>query len=106
MWKILIGIISDKMYESLAARGALTKEQNGCKKGARGTNDLIFINKMVLKKAKGRRKHLAMCWIDYRKACGMAPHSWIMEGFTVFKIANHVQNLLQYVMPSCRLYYS
>ena len=48
IWKILTGIISDKMYESERE----SEEQKGCKKGAQGTNDLIFIDKMVLKQAK------------------------------------------------------
>ena len=78
IWKILTGIISDKMYESLHERGVLTEEQKGCKKGAQGTNDLIFIDKMVLKQAK-IKKNLAMCWIDYRKAYDMVPHSLIMD---------------------------
>ena len=29
----------------------------------------------------------------------MVPHSWVMECLTMFKIANNVQNLIQYVMP-------
>ena len=60
IWKMLTGIISDNMHESLDERGVLTEEQKGCKKGARGTNDLIFIDKMVLKEAKRKRKDLAM----------------------------------------------
>ena len=99
IWKILTGIISDKMYESLDETGVLIEDQKGCKKGARVTNGLIFIDKMVLKEAKRTKKDLAICWIDYRKAYDMVPHSWIMECLTMFKIANNVQNLLQYAMP-------
>ena len=56
IWEILTGIISDKMYETLDERRVLTEEQNGCNKGARGTNDLVFIDKIVLKQAKRREK--------------------------------------------------
>ena len=87
------------MYESLDKRGVFTEEQKGCKKGARGTNSLILIDKMVLKEAKRRRKNLAMCWIDYCKAYDMVPHSWIMECLTMLKIANNVQNLLHCAIP-------
>ena len=62
---------SKHMDESLGERGVLTEEQKGCKEGARGTNDLIFVDKMVLKEAKRRRKNLTMCWIDYRKEYDM-----------------------------------
>ena len=54
---------------------------------------------MVLNEAKRRRKILAICWIDYRKAYDMVLHSWIMECLTMFKIANNDQKLLQYAMP-------
>ena len=54
---------------------------------------------MVLKDAKRRRKNLAMCWINYRKAYDIVPHSWITECLTMFKTANNIQNLLQYAMP-------
>ena len=46
------------MYKSLDKGGVLTEEQKGCKKGSRGANDLIFIDKMVLKEPKRRRKNL------------------------------------------------
>ena len=87
------------MYESLDETDVLTEEQNGCKKGARDTNDLIFIEKMVLNEAKRKRKNLAMCWIDYCKAYNVVPYSRIMECLTMLKIANIVQNLLQNTMP-------
>ena len=54
---------------------------------------------MVLKEAKRRRRNLAMCWIDYYEAYDIVPHSWIMKCLTMLKIANTVQNLLQYAMP-------
>ena len=87
------------MYESLDERGVLTGKQKGFKKGSRGTNDLIFINKMVLKETKRKRKNLATCWIDCRKTFDMIPHSQFIECLTMFKIASNIQNLLHYAMP-------
>lgn len=40
------------MYESLDETGVLIEEQKGCKEGAQGANDLIFVHKMVLNAAK------------------------------------------------------
>ena len=57
----------------------LHEEQKGCRKKSRGTGDLLYIDKMVLKEAKRRKKNLAMAWIDYRKAYDMLPHSWMLE---------------------------
>ena len=53
---VLTKIIFDKIYGSLDKRGVFNEEQKGCKKGTLGTNDLILIDKMVLKEAKRRRK--------------------------------------------------
>ena len=45
------------------------RNRKGLKKGAWGTtNDLIFIEKIVLKEAKRRRKNLAIYWVEYHKA--------------------------------------
>ena len=79
MWKLVTGIISDKLYEFLDAGNMLPDEQNGCRKGAQGTNDQLFIDKMILKESKARRKNLALGWIDYKKAYDMIPHPWILE---------------------------
>lgn len=46
----------------------LPEEQKGCKRDSRGTHDVIFVDKMVLKEVKRRCKNLAMRWIDHRKA--------------------------------------
>ena len=45
MWKILTGIIAEKVYKSLEERELLPEEQKGCRRGSRGTNDLLFIDK-------------------------------------------------------------
>ena len=57
----------------------LPEEQKGCRKGSRGTNDLLYIDRAVIKEVKSRNKNLAMTWIDYKKAYDMVPHSWIIE---------------------------
>ena len=44
------------MYESLDEKGFFIEQQKGWKKGDRGTNGLIFIDKMVLKEAKKGEK--------------------------------------------------
>ena len=56
MWKILTSIITEKLYTSLEDRELLPEEQKGCRRGSRGTNDLLFIDKKILRevKAKGR----------------------------------------------------
>lgn len=98
MWKMLTGIIADSLHESLENRGVFSEEHKGCKHGTRGTNDLIYIDKMVLREVKRRKKNLALCWIDYRKANDMVPHSWIIEYLDVFKVATIFKKLLRQTM--------
>ena len=64
----------------------LPEEQKGCRKGSRGTNDLLYIDRAVIKEVKSRNKNLTMAWIDYKKAYDMVPHSWIIERLSLFGI--------------------
>ena len=64
IWKLLTGVTAEEMNGFLEHMGFLPEEQKGCRKGARGTNDLLFIDKMILREAKNRKKNLAMAWID------------------------------------------
>ena len=72
----------------------LPEEQKGCRKGSRGTNDLLYIDRVVIKEVKSRNKNLAMAWIDYNKAYDMVPHSWIIECFHLFVVAENIKKLL------------
>ena len=71
MWKLLTGVIADQIYAHLDQEKLLP----GCRKGSRGTNNLLYIDRAVLKEIRSRNKNLAMAWIDYKKAYDMVPHS-------------------------------
>ena len=43
MWKLLTGIIADQIYAHLDQEKLLPEEQKGCRKGSRGTNDLLIL---------------------------------------------------------------
>ena len=58
---------------------------------------------MVLRDCKKRHTNLAMAWIDYKKACGMVPRSWISECLEMFGIENNVQEFLNKSMKSWKL---
>ena len=57
----------------------MPEEQKGCRRKCKGTGDLLFIDKMILQEERMRKKNLAVAWIDYKKACDMFLHSWIVE---------------------------
>ena len=51
----------------------------------------FLIDKTVLNDCRKRHTNLGMTWIDYKKACGMVPHSWILESL---KLARRTEILL------------
>ena len=67
MWKLLTGVIPDQIYVHLDQAKLLPEELKGCRKGSRGTNDLLYIDRAAIKEVKSRNKNLAMAWIDYKK---------------------------------------
>ena len=103
VWKLLTGILADEIYEHLEESCVLPEEQKGCRRKCRGTGDLLFIDKMILREVKSRKKSLAVAWIDYRKAYDLVPHSWILECLTLFKIDERVRKFLQESMKSWKV---
>ena len=75
LWKLLIGILAEELYEHLDQPNILLLEQKGCRKGSRGTKDQLLIDKMIVKNCKKRLTSLAVAWIDYCKSYDIVPHS-------------------------------
>ena len=75
MWKILTVQIRKEIYFSRTSRRLFPEEQKECRKGFRGTAELLYIDQHILNESKTRRKNLAMAWIDYKKAYDMVPQS-------------------------------
>ena len=73
--KLLTSVIADQQYAHVDQEKLLPEEQKECRKGSRGTNDLLYIDRVVIKEVKSRNKNLAMAWIDYKKAYDMVTHS-------------------------------
>ena len=49
MWKLLKGVIADQIYAHLDQEKLLPEEQKRCRKDSRGTNDLLYIDRAVIK---------------------------------------------------------
>ena len=94
MWKLLTGVIANQIYAHLDHEKLLPEEQKGCRKGSRGTNDLLYFDRAVIKEVKFRNKNLAMAWIDYKKAYNMVPYSWIIECLDLFGVPENIKSLL------------
>ena len=103
MWKILTVQIREEIYYSIISRGLFPNEQKGCRKGSRGTAELLYIDKHVLNESKNRRKNLAMAWIDYKKAYDMVPQSWIINCLKIYKISHETINFIEETMKNWRV---
>ena len=102
-WKILTGIIAEETYTFLEQRSLLPEEQKGCRKGSRGTGDLLYIDRMLLQEVKRRNKNLAMAWIDYRKAYDLVPHSWILECLENLGVNEEIGRIVKESMKSWKV---
>ena len=92
--EVLTGVIAVQIYARLDQETLLPEEQKGRRKGSRGTNDLLDIDRAVIKEVKSRNKNLAMAWIDHKKAYDMVPHSWIIECLGLLEVAENIESLL------------
>ena len=74
MWKLLTGIISERLHNYLEETDTIPRQQKSCRRKCRGTKDQLLIDKMVMINNKRRKTNLSMAWIDYKKAFNMIPH--------------------------------
>ena len=79
------------------------EEQKGCRKGSSGTNDLLYIDREIIREVKSRNKVLAMAWIDHKKTYDMVPHSWITECLDLFGVAENIKSLLMNSMEKWKV---
>ena len=103
MWKLLSAVIADQIYGHLDQQKLSPEEQKGCTKRSSGTNDLLHIDRAVIRKVRSSKKNLAMAWIDYKKVCDMVPHSWIEECLDLFGVAENIKTLLVNSMEKWRV---
>ena len=59
----MTGVIADQIYAHFNQEKLLPEEQKRCRKGSRGTNDLLYIARAVIKDVKSSNKDLTMAWI-------------------------------------------
>ena len=98
IWKLKTGIIADKLYQHLENKNLLLEEQKGCRHACRGTKDQLLIDKAVIRNCKRRKTNLNMAWIDFRKACDMVPHAWIIKALKLIGAAPNFTALLESTM--------
>ena len=69
-FKILMSVITDRLYNHLEKEAIMTPEQRGGKKDCYGCKDQLMINNAISENCKKSRKNLSTAWIDYKKVQG------------------------------------
>ena len=87
MWKILTAQIREEIFYSLTSHSLFPEKQKGCRKGSRGTADLLYIDQHILSESNTRRKNVAMAWTDYKKGI------WYGSTKLDNKMSQNVQNI-------------
>ena len=103
VWKLLTGIIAEEVYGLLDKNLLLPQEQKGFRRKSRGTNDLLFIDKAIMREVKMRKQNLSMAWLDHEKAYDMVPHSWIIDCLETVGINEKIRRILAESMKSWRV---
>ena len=103
VWKLLAGVIAEEVYRFLDANLLLPQEKKGSRRKSRRTNDLLFIDKMIMREVKMRKQNLLMTWINYKRAYDMVPHSWIIDCLETAGINKKIRRLLPERMKSWRV---
>ena len=82
IWKLFTGLIAD-IYRYTYLNRCLPEEQKGCR-----THDLLYIDRMIRRDVKQRKKNLAARWIDYWKDFDMIHNNWILKRLKIFGVNN------------------
>ena len=103
VWKLLTGVIAEEVYGFLDTNLLLPQEQKGCRRKSRGTNDLLFLDKMIMREVKMRKQNLSMAWINLKKAYDVVSHSWIIDCLETVGINEKIRRLLAESIKSWRV---
>ena len=95
MWKLLTGIISERLFNYLEETNTIPHQQKGCKRKCRPTKDQLLIDKIVMMNSKRRNTNLSMAWIDYKKAFDMISHSWLIECLKIYGAEENTTRFLK-----------
>ena len=103
MWKLLTSILADEIYDYLEKNMLLPEDQKRCRRKCKGTGDLLFIDKMILREVRMRKKNIVVAWIGYKKAYDMVPHSWIVKCLGVAGVSEQIKIFLSESMKAWRV---
>ena len=78
-WKLVTGIINEKVYNHLNQQNILPEEQEGCRQRIRGTKDQLLMDNAVFGNSRRRKINLTVAWVDFQEPYDMVPCSWMLK---------------------------
>src|SRR6266550_4391650 len=103
IYKILTSVIAEEIRDHCSKNKILTDYQRGCKKGARGCQDQLLLNRYILEDANKNSKNLSMAWIDYQKAFDSIPHEWLLKIMHTYKVPVKLIAVIKKMMKNWKL---
>ena len=100
MWKLLTGIISERLYNYLEETNTIPRQQEGYIRKRGSTKDQLLIDKVVMMNSKRRKTNLSIAMIDYKKAFDMIPHSWLIGCLEIYGAEENTIRFLNNKMPN------
>ncbi|CAK1582150.1 unnamed protein product [Parnassius mnemosyne] len=94
IYKTLTSILSARISRHLNSNQVMSRAQNGCRGGGRGTKEPLLIDAVIGKVVKRNRRNLSATWIDYKKAFDSVPHAWLKRVLELYKIDCTVRDFL------------
>ncbi|CAK1598192.1 unnamed protein product [Parnassius mnemosyne] len=94
IYKILASILSARNIRHPNSNQVMSRAQNGCRGGGRGTKESLLIDAVIGKVVKRNRRNLSAAWIDYKKAFNSVPHTWLTRVLELYKVDCTVRDFL------------
>lgn len=94
MYKLLTSMNAEEMYGFLENEQTAWKDYrrtNGLFKVGLWNKGQTIVQQKVLKDCKRRKTNIAMAWNDYKKVYKKVSHSWNIESFKMFWIAEYIK---------------
>ena len=89
------GCINTFLQHHCKINNIITSEQAGGKCDVWGYVEKFLINKIILNQVRSKRRNHITIWLDYQKAFGSVPHSWMIESLRLAKASNLMINAIQ-----------
>ena len=89
----IVGVIADQIYGHLDQQELLPEKQKRSRKRSRGSNDLLYIVRAVIREVKARKNNLAMTWC----------HIQGLKCLDLVGVAENIKTLLVNIMEKWRV---